>query len=243
LANLFPSTGKEFRPHDNAVNPSSRLGYINSCLKRATHSNLIYLLSRRRSQNPPPNREIVFVGSSTSRYWHETARDFPGFYHYQRGFGGSELTDSLYYVHRIVTPYEPRQVVLYAGDNDIGAGTPPILVARDFRRFTHEVHTVLPNTLVTFLSIKQACCEIISLRISSKQRAHRAVYKADSGYFYNRRFSPDSQRTGQDSTATLHTRWTASQPQRLSSLASIMIQSCWIERLLSILLVNHILLS
>lgn len=104
--------------------------------------------------NPPPKGEIVCVGSSTFTFWYNINRDFPGFTMINRGFGGSNLSDSTKYAHRIVIPYEPRQVLLYAGDNDIGGGMPAALVARDFRRFVDVIHGPLPEAVVTFISIK-----------------------------------------------------------------------------------------
>jgi hypothetical protein len=39
-----------------------------------------------------------------------------------RGFGGSQLTDIRRYAARIVSTYEPRIVVVYAGKNDLHIG-------------------------------------------------------------------------------------------------------------------------
>ena len=71
---------------------------------------------------PPPKGEILFIGSSTIRLW-DLKTSFPDLKTINRGFGGSEMQDSTRYVDRIVVPYGPRIVVVYAGDNDI-MGTP-----------------------------------------------------------------------------------------------------------------------
>jgi lysophospholipase L1-like esterase len=71
-----------------------------------------------------------------------------------RGFGGSHLADSVHFAPRIVLPYEPRTVVLYAGDNDLAAGKTPEQVAADFQAFTRVVHDRLPKTRIVYLSIK-----------------------------------------------------------------------------------------
>ena len=71
---------------------------------------------------PPPKGEILFVGSSTIRLW-DLKASFPDLKTINRGFGGSEMQDTTRYVDRIVVPYSPRIVVVYAGDNDI-MGTP-----------------------------------------------------------------------------------------------------------------------
>ena len=102
---------------------------------------------------PPPKGEIVFVGSSTIQRW-DTARYFPDLKIINRGISGSELADALRYVDRIVLPYQPRLIVVYAGDNDISAGWISEQVAVTFERFTRAVHTKLPQTRILFIAIK-----------------------------------------------------------------------------------------
>lgn len=103
--------------------------------------------------SPPPKGEIVFVGSSTIRMW-DTARAFPDLTIINRGFGGSELSDAIRYVDRIVTPYQPRLVVVYAGDNDISGGLLSEQLAVDFERFVQRVHARLPQTRILFIGVK-----------------------------------------------------------------------------------------
>src|SRR5512139_3544598 len=67
---------------------------------------------------PPPKGEIVFVGSSKIQRW-DTARYFPDLKVINRGISGTELSDALRHIDRLVLRYEPRLVVVYAGDNDI----------------------------------------------------------------------------------------------------------------------------
>lgn len=55
--------------------------------------------------NPPPQGAILFIGSSTIARWPNISRAFPGHTVFKRGFGGSELSDSVAYVGRIVVPY------------------------------------------------------------------------------------------------------------------------------------------
>ena len=95
----------------------------------------------------------MFVGSSSIRFW-DLKKSFPDLEVINRGFGGSELADSAFYASRIVVKYQPRIVVLYAGDNDIGAGKTPERVFADFKDFVKAVHTPLPRTKIVYLSIK-----------------------------------------------------------------------------------------
>jgi hypothetical protein len=75
--------------------------------------------------SPPPFGGIVFIGSSSIKNWTDVAADFPGVPVLNRGFGGSTLADVVYYADRILLPYRPRLVVLYAGDNNLASGRTP----------------------------------------------------------------------------------------------------------------------
>jgi hypothetical protein len=103
--------------------------------------------------NPPPKKAILFIGSSSIVKWKTLARDFPGHQVINRGFGGSELSDSVFYFDRIVTPYHPRMIVLFAGSNDINAGKTPEEVFDDFKVFATKVRDVLPGTRLDYISI------------------------------------------------------------------------------------------
>ncbi len=106
----------------------------------------------RDKTNPPPKGGIVFVGSSSIRLWTTLAADFPGFPVVNRGFGGSQLADSVDLAERIIIPYEPRQVVIYAGGNDINAGKPPELVYGDFVALVNKIHSRLPHARIAFIA-------------------------------------------------------------------------------------------
>jgi lysophospholipase L1-like esterase len=97
---------------------------------------------------------VLFVGSSTIRLWPSLASDFPGVDVIQRGFGGSELGDVVRYAPRIVTPYKPRLIILYAGDNDLAAGKSAQDVFNEYRDFVTIVGKALPETRIAFVSIK-----------------------------------------------------------------------------------------
>jgi lysophospholipase L1-like esterase len=104
-------------------------------------------------RTPPPHRPIVFIGSSSIRIWTSLEQDFPREHVLNRGFGGSHIADSVGFVERIVVPYEPPLVVMYAGGNDIAAGKSPAVVAADFKAFAARVWSHLPRTQIAFISI------------------------------------------------------------------------------------------
>ena len=106
--------------------------------------------------HPPPSRPIVFVGSSSIRLWGTLAADMAPLPVIDRGFGGSRLVHAIHYADRIVIPYHPRAVVLYAGDNDLGerTGKHATDVADDFRTFASLVLSQVPDTRIYYIAIK-----------------------------------------------------------------------------------------
>jgi lysophospholipase L1-like esterase len=104
-------------------------------------------------QTPPPERPILFVGGSSIRLWN-LAKWFPNLPVLNRGFGGSQIADSVYFADRIVIKYRPSVIVFYAGDNDLAGGKSPEQVASDFREFVAKVRPALPDTRIIYIAIK-----------------------------------------------------------------------------------------
>jgi lysophospholipase L1-like esterase len=126
---------------------------------------------------PPPAHPVVFTGSSSVRMWQSLATDFPGTPVINRGFGGSQLRDSVWYAGEVAIRYQPRQIVLYAGDNDIDAGRTPQQVLADFRAFVARVRRDLPDVPIAWLAIKPSLARIDQLPL---QREANALVKAEA---------------------------------------------------------------
>lgn len=105
--------------------------------------------------NPPPKDAFLFIGSSSIRLWETLAEDMAPLPVIQRGFGGSKLGDAIYYINRIVTPYQPRAIVMFSGTNDIAGDNPkqPEQVLSLYKQFVSEVHRKLPGTPIFFIAI------------------------------------------------------------------------------------------
>lgn len=101
--------------------------------------------------NPPPQGAIVFTGASGIRLWKTLAQDFPGLTVINRGFGGSQLSDSVLFAERIVIPYHPKAVVIQAGGNDINAGKTPEQVLADVQAWVTKVRAALPEVRLIYL--------------------------------------------------------------------------------------------
>jgi hypothetical protein len=112
----------------------------------------IAMIEARDRETPPPTGGILFIGSSTIRLWKldRYYSDLPVVNH---GFGGAMISDSVFFFDRLVLPVKPRQIVLYAGGNDVNAGKTPEQVAADFGRFAELVRKHLPETRLTYVGI------------------------------------------------------------------------------------------
>ena len=104
-------------------------------------------------KSPPPQGAILFVGDSAVRMWKSLAEDFPEHKVVNRGFGGSDLADSIYFADRIIIPYHPQLIILKAGGNDLSGGKSPERVAADFKSFVQSVRARLPNVRIAYQSI------------------------------------------------------------------------------------------
>jgi lysophospholipase L1-like esterase len=103
--------------------------------------------------NRPPVGCIIFVGSSSIRRWNTLAQDFPGLPVVNRGFGGSQLADSVNYAEDLITSYHPRQVVIYVGGNDISAGKAPEVVFGDFVALVKKIRAGAPKAKIAYISV------------------------------------------------------------------------------------------
>jgi lysophospholipase L1-like esterase len=76
---------------------------------------------KKDSVSFPPKNEILFIGSSSFTKWTDVQDYFPGYTIINRGFGGSTLLDQIRYANDIIFPYQPKQIIIYCGENDLAS--------------------------------------------------------------------------------------------------------------------------
>ena len=117
----------------------------------------INAFAKADSLHTPEKNSILFVGSSSFRMWANINKYFPGYPIINRGFGGSVLTDVIYYAKETILKYHPKQIYIYCGENDIAAGeavTPEIVLTR-FKDLFRIIRTNLNSSVpVVFVSLK-----------------------------------------------------------------------------------------
>jgi lysophospholipase L1-like esterase len=102
---------------------------------------------------PHQKGEVLFIGSSTIHRW-DVASSFPDLRTINQGIDGTELADAVKYTERLILPFEPRVVVVYAGDNDIAGGKTSEEVAIQFERLTARILNRLPQSRIVFIGLK-----------------------------------------------------------------------------------------
>ena len=107
-------------------------------------------------QSAPPSNAILLVGSSSFTKWQNVSDYFPGKIIINRGFGGSRLTDLNSYSEDLLNPYQPKQIIIYCGENDFAddAQLKADVVVDRLKVFYKKIREKFPNIQVDFISIK-----------------------------------------------------------------------------------------
>ena len=116
----------------------------------------IQKFKKQDSVSFPLKNAILFTGSSSFTKWKDVQNYFPNYKIINRGFGGSTLPDVIRYAKDIIIPYQPKQVVIYSGDNDLASSDTitPQIVTKRFKTLFQIIRTNLPKANIAFVSIK-----------------------------------------------------------------------------------------
>ncbi len=105
------------------------------------------------AKNAWPKDAVLFAGSSSIRMWN-SREWFSNLPVINRGFGGAQICDMLYFMDRVVLKYKPSVIVFYCGDNDVACNKKAERVLADFQEFVGQVRAELPETKIIYLTIK-----------------------------------------------------------------------------------------
>lgn len=114
---------------------------------------ILAFLKQDRTRGLEPCRTL-FVGSSSIRSWASLESDFPKLDVIRRGFGGAHLTHVVQHFDMLIKRHRPSEIVLYAGENDIASGRPPVEVLTALRSLLKLKTLFLGATPVYFIAIK-----------------------------------------------------------------------------------------
>lgn len=74
---------------------------------------------KKDASNRPAEGKTLFVGSSVMEFWKTLEKDLSPLPAMNRGIAGTKIVQWPHYVDRLVLPYKPSAVALYAGSNDM----------------------------------------------------------------------------------------------------------------------------
>ncbi len=142
--------------------------------------------------SPPPRNPILFLGSASIGLYN-VEKSFPNLPVLNRGFGGAELTDLIFYADRLIFPYKPTTIVLsvgeaeiagssYANADDNETGKTPEQVLEDFETFVEVIHEQLPRTEIIFIGIRPSSAHG---RFLAKFRETNLLIKDFGLHWYN----------------------------------------------------------
>jgi lysophospholipase L1-like esterase len=104
----------------------------------------------------PAKHAILFIGSSSFTRWTDMQDYFPLHSVVNRGFGGSTLPDVIRYVNEVVFPYQPKQILIYCGENDLASSdtVTATMVLNRFKKLFQVIRNKLPDIPIAFVSLK-----------------------------------------------------------------------------------------
>ncbi len=129
---------------------------FSGCLYSQPFANEIAAFKKADSITAPPAHPILFVGSSSFTKWTDVQNYFPDYTILNRGFGGSTLQDVIRYADDVIFKYDPKQIVIYCGENDFASSdtvTVPTVIGR-FTKLYNMIREHYKNTPVAYVSMK-----------------------------------------------------------------------------------------
>jgi len=97
---------------------------------------------------------IVFTGSSSIRMWKDLQERFPEAHILNTGFGGSQSSDLEHFLNELILDYNPSQVFIYEGDNDINAKKSPRAIIGTMEDILGVLQTRRPEMDIVLISAK-----------------------------------------------------------------------------------------
>lgn len=139
------------------------------------------------SLQPPPQRPVLFIGSSSFTNWKDVQNYFPKHTILNRAFGGSSLTHLILYAEEVIFRYQPKQIVIYCGENDLAASE---LVTADsvlqrFMKLFSMIRERLPSTPILYVSMKPSPSrkKLLSSIEAGNQKIRSFLTTQQKGYF------------------------------------------------------------
>ncbi|WP_077402507.1 GDSL-type esterase/lipase family protein [Cellulophaga omnivescoria] len=137
--------------------------------------------SKRNSTQP----SIVFTGSSSIKYWKTIQKDFPNKNIINTGFGGSTAEDLLFFTDDLILAYNPKQVFIYEGDNDIAGNRNCNLILTQLKQIITKIKSANTTTQIVLISVKPSIARWHLKKDYKKlNRKYKKIAKKDPNISY-----------------------------------------------------------
>jgi lysophospholipase L1-like esterase len=98
---------------------------------------------------------ILFTGSSSIRMWKDLKSYYPSHNVLNRGFGGSQMKDLLFFFDKLIQPYKPKMIFIYEGDNDLASKRSPEVILAEADSLLKLIRSkVAKKVKVAFIAAK-----------------------------------------------------------------------------------------
>lgn len=158
----------------------------------------VQAMKQKDSLDFPASGQILFIGSSSFTLWKDVQTYFPNHKILNRAFGGSTLSDQIRYRYDVLYPYQPRQIVLYCGENDFAASDTVTvdMVMERFKTFHRLMRAKYPVVPFLYVSMKPSPSRVHLLEKYAAANAQIAAFlktdkKAAFADVYSKMLNPD----------------------------------------------------
>lgn len=151
------------------------------------YENEVQRLEKERTELTYDPR-LLFYGSSSIRLWDTLYEDFAEYLPVNLGFGGSTLAACDWFFDRLVAPFHPESIIVYAGDNDLGDGRHPEEIFIFFQQLVSRVRRQFGGVPLAYISIKPSITRwniVDSIRYTNKIIEGEIRKQADNLHFIN----------------------------------------------------------
>ena len=104
----------------------------------------------------PVSNQILLIGSSSFTLWKDVQSYFPSYRILNRAFGGSKFVDLIRYRYDVIYPYQPKQILIYCGENDFASSdtiTVDMVVLR-FQTLYKLIRAKYKTVQIVYVSMK-----------------------------------------------------------------------------------------
>lgn len=119
-------------------------------------------MERDEEQSKLKDATLV-VGSSSIDMWKSLETDFPGKNVIRRGVSGTKAIDLYNYRHLLIEPFNPRRIIVYEGDNEIGFKWEIDEMMESMKKLFFEIRRMKPEAEIYLVSIKPSPVRVSSL--------------------------------------------------------------------------------